>query len=81
MAVDSVLLMADMLVIGSGEKVHIRIPELEKPVYIVRQKDQLHVKWDGDFRIEGEKHNGRAPLPRAGTVIADPFTFAVEPVK
>ena len=81
MAVDSVLLMADMLVIGSGEKVHIRIPELEKPVYIVRQKDQLQVKWDGEFRIEGEKHNGRAPLPRAGTVIADPFTFAVEPVK
>ena len=24
---------------------------------------------------------GRALLPRAGTVIADPFTFAVEPVK
>jgi hypothetical protein len=81
MAVDSVLLMADMLVLGSGEKVHVKIPDLEKPLYLVRQKDQLLVQWDGEFRIEGQKHTDRAPLPRAGTVIADPFTFAVEPVK
>ena len=39
------------------------------------------MKWDGEFRIEGDKHEGRAMLPRAGTVIADPFTFAIEPVK
>jgi hypothetical protein len=81
MAVDGVLLMADMLVLGGGEKVHVKIPELQKPVYLVRQKDQLFVQWEGDLRIEGERHEGRAPLPRAGTVIADPFTFAVEPVK
>jgi hypothetical protein len=81
MAVDGVLLMADMLVLGSGEKVHVRIPDLEKPVYLVRQKEQLVVQWDGEFRIEAENHAGRALLPRAGTVIADPFTFAVEPVK
>ena len=81
MAVDGVLLMADMLVLGSGDKAHIQMPELEKPIYLVRQKDQLLVKWEGEFRIEGEKHEGRAMLPRAGTVIADPFTFAVEPVK
>ncbi|HEX3148313.1 MAG TPA: FHA domain-containing protein [Gemmataceae bacterium] len=81
MAVDGVLLMADMLVLGGGSKTHVQIPELEKPVYIIRQKDQLLVKWDGEFRIEGNKHNGRAILPREGTVIADPFTFAVEPVK
>ena len=81
MAVDGVLLMADMLVLGGGDKVHVKIPELEKPIYLVRQKDQLQVKWDGEFRIEGDKHEGRAMLPRAGTVIADPFTFAIEPVK
>jgi hypothetical protein len=81
MAVDGVLLMADMLVLGGGEKVHVKIPDLEKPLYLVRQKDQILVKWDGEFRIEGQKHTDRAALPRAGTVIADPFTFAVEPVK
>lgn len=81
MAVDGVLLMSDMLVIGGGDRAHVRIPELEKPIYLLRQKDQLAIKWDGDFRIEGTKHNGRATLPRAGTVTADPFTFAIEPVK
>jgi hypothetical protein len=81
MAVDGVLLMADMIVLGSGEKAHVQMPDLEKPVYLVRQKDQLLVKWDGEFRIDGEKYEDRALLPRAGTVIADPFTFAVEPVK
>jgi hypothetical protein len=80
MAVDGVLLMADMLVLG-GEKSHVRIPDLEKPLYLIRQKDQLYVKWDGEFHIEGQKYEGRAPLPRAGTVIAEPFTFAIEPVK
>jgi hypothetical protein len=73
--------MADMLVLGGGDKAHVRIPDLEKSIYIVRQKDHLQIKWDGEFCIEGEKHEGRAPLPRAGTVIADPFTFAIEPVK
>ena len=81
MAVDGVLLMADMLVLGNSDKSHVRIPDLEKPVYLVRQKDQLLIKWEGEFRIEGQKYQDRAPLPRAGTVIADPFTFAVEPVK
>jgi hypothetical protein len=81
MAVDGVLLMADMLVLGSGEKSHVKIPELEKPIYLVRQKDELLVKWDGEFRIENQKHEGRALLPRAGTVIAESFTFAIEPVK
>jgi hypothetical protein len=79
--VDGVLLMADMLVLAGGEKAHVHVPDLEKPIYLIRQKDQLLVKWDGEFRIEGAKHEGRAQLPRAGTVIADPFTFAIEPVK
>ena len=72
MAVDGVLLMADMLVLGGGDKVHVSIPDLEKPLYIVRQKDQLIVKWEGEFRIEGEKCDGRGVLPRAGTVSRGP---------
>ncbi|WP_020471704.1 FHA domain-containing protein [Zavarzinella formosa] len=81
MAVDGVLLMADMLVLGPGDKSHVKIPELERPLYIVRQKDQLLVKWDGELRIEGEKFQSQAVLPQAGTVIADPITFAIEPVR
>lgn len=81
MAVDGVLLMADMLVLGPGDKTHIKIPELERPLYLVRQKDQLYAKWEGELRIEGEKFDRAALLPMAGTVIADPITFAIEPVR
>lgn len=81
MAVDGVLLMADMLVLGPGDKSHVKIPELERPLYIVRQKDQLIAKWDGELRIEGEKFDRQAVLPQAGTVIAEPITFALEPVR
>lgn len=81
MAVDGVLLMADMLILGGGDKVHVRIPELERPLYILRQKDQLVVKWDGLFRIENQQYEGKAILPRQGTIVADPFTFAIEPVR
>ena len=80
MAVDGVLLMADMLVLGPGVKTHVQLPDLEKPLYLIRQKDDLIVKWDGEFRVEGVKYEGKAPLPRAGSVVADPFAFAIEPV-
>jgi hypothetical protein len=81
MAVDGVLLMNDMLVMGTSEASHVVIPELDKPFYLLRQKDQLIVKWDGDFRIEGQKHEQKAVLPRQGSISSDVFTFAIEPVK
>lgn len=81
MAVDGVLLMADILVLGPGDKTHIQIPELEKPVYIVRQKEQLIVKSETEIRIEGQKFDKQATLPRCGTITIEPISFAIEPVK
>lgn len=80
MAVDGVLLMADMLVLGPGEKVHVRIEDLPQPLYIFRQKDRLGVRWQGEFSVEGQKFKDRAMLPSQGCVSADAFTFAIEPV-
>jgi hypothetical protein len=81
MAVDGVLLMNDMLILGASESTHVQIPDLEKPLYILRQKDQLIVKWEGEFRVEGQRHDSRAALPRQGTVSSEQFAFAIEPVK
>jgi FHA domain len=80
MAVDGVLLMADMLVLGAGEKVHVRMPDLEEPFYLYRQKDRLGVRWQGEFSVEGQKCKDRALLPLQGTVSSDLFSFAIEPV-
>lgn len=80
MAVDGVLLMADMLVLGSGDKVHVQIPDLPQPLYLFRQKDRLGVRWQGDFNVEGVKYKDRALLPAQGTVSSEAFTFAIEPI-
>jgi hypothetical protein len=79
MAVDGVLLMADLLVFGPGEKVHVRMPELTEPLHLFRQKDRLGVRWAGEFSVEGQKCKDRALLPAQGSVSADAFTFAIEP--
>ena len=80
MAVDGVLLMADMLVLGPGEKVHVCMPDLAQPLYLFRQKDRLGVRWQGDFSVEGIKYKDRAMLPAQGTVSSEAFTFAIEPI-
>jgi tetratricopeptide (TPR) repeat protein len=78
MAVDGVLLMADMLVLGPGDNVHVSMPELSQPLYLVRQKDRLAVSWKGEFIVEGQRCRDRAPLPVQGCVSSDAFTFAIE---
>ena len=80
MAVDGVLLMADMLVMGPGEKVHIAVPEMTQPLYLFRQKDRLGVRWAGEFIVEGQKEKDRALLPAQGTISSEQFTFAIESV-
>jgi len=80
MAVDGVLLMADLLVLGRGEKVHVPLPDLEQPLYLFRQKDRLGIRWPGEFRVDGERCRDRATLPAAGCVSSESFTFAIEPV-
>lgn len=81
MAVDAVLLMADLLVLGPGEKVHVCLPDLEQPLRIFRQKDRVGIQWAGEYYIEGQKQTGRALIPTQGSIYSPQFTMAVEPVK
>ena len=80
MAVDGVILMADMLVCGAATKVHIPIPSMKQPLYLLRQQNQLWVQWTGQFRVNGEPVTDRAPLPMSGSVTSEDFTFAIEPI-
>jgi hypothetical protein len=72
--------MADLLVLGSGDKVHVHMPTLDKPIYLFRQKDSLGVRWSGAFVVEGQNFKDRALLPVQGCVSSNEFAFAIEPL-
>ena len=79
-AVDGVLLLSDMLVFGPGEAAHVGVADLPSPIYLVRQKDQVAIKWPGEFLIDGVRHKDRAVLPAQGVISSPYFTFAIEAV-
>jgi tetratricopeptide (TPR) repeat protein len=80
-AVDSVLLMGNELILGPGPEAHIEIPHLHDPVLIYRSKDGLAVRVPArTFTVEDNPYHDRAILPLPAVVSCETFTFAVEPV-
>ena len=41
---DGVLLMADTIVLGPGQNVHVELPELKQPVILFRQKNGMGIR-------------------------------------
>ncbi len=80
LAVDGVILMADMLMLGPTDQAHVTIPELEKPVILFRQKDGLGVRHAGTFTVDGQACKERGALGPTAKVRGDDIAFAVEPV-
>jgi hypothetical protein len=78
--VDGILLMADTLVLGAGEQVHIALPDLDRQVILYRHKDGLGVRFPGRFTIDGERCQDRGMLGEASTVTGEDCAFAVEPI-
>jgi len=76
-----VLFMAESLVMGREGKSHVVLPdEVPGPVSLYRSKDGLGVRFDASFTVDGRPCRGRAPLPIPAVVVAESFSFAVEPV-
>lgn len=83
LAVDGVLLMAESLVLGPGQRVHVRLPPVpDHPgnVVIYRSKDGLGIRFDGSYTVDGRPCKGSTNLPMPSVVVSDLFTFALEPV-
>ena len=80
LAVDAVLLMADTLVLGAGEQVHVAVPDLSTPVILFRQKDGLGVRHAGSLLVNGRSCRDRCTLEPGATVKGDAFTLTLEPV-
>jgi tetratricopeptide (TPR) repeat protein len=81
LSVDAILLMADTLVLGAGQQVHVNVPDLEKPLVLFRHKDTLGIRHGGKLRINGNTSGERLLLsdPQA-TVSGENISFAIEPV-
>jgi tetratricopeptide (TPR) repeat protein len=80
LAVDSVLLMADTLLLGEGPQAHVQVPGLKEPVVLFRHRDGLGVRHSGSLVVNGERCEGRGLLSAAATVTGADFSFALEPV-
>jgi tetratricopeptide (TPR) repeat protein len=80
LAVDAVLLMADTLVLGAGEHVHVEMPDLKQQVILFRQKNGLGVRTAGTIKINGQSVQERGLLEPCATVVGDDFSFTLEPV-
>ncbi len=80
LAVDGVLLMADTLILGPGEQVHVNLPDLKEPIVLFRQKQGLGVRHAGPMTVDGQPKTGRVTLGPTATVVGEQFAFAIEPV-
>jgi hypothetical protein len=81
LSVDAILLMADTLVLGDGQQVHVNVPDLKQPLVLFRQKDTLGIRHSGKLYINGRTSGERLLLsdPQA-TVSGENISFALEPV-
>jgi len=79
LAVDGIILMAESLILGPGPQVHVPLPEAPGNVVLFRQKDGLGVRFAGKFKVDNKPHETKADLPLPSVIVADDFTFALEP--
>jgi hypothetical protein len=80
LAVDGVLLMADTLLLGPGNQVHVSMPDLKQPLVLFRQKNGLGIRTAGTMKINGQSVNERGLLEPGATVVGEDFALTVEPM-
>jgi FHA domain len=80
LAVDAVLLMADTLVLGPGQQVHVHMPDLKKPLILFRQMNGLGIRTEESLTIDGKSVSGRGALGLQAQVAGEEFSFALEAV-
>ncbi len=80
MAVDAILLMADLLLLGPGDEPHVPLPSKED-VTLYRGPEGLSVRCPGKFRVDTFQFQERANLRLPANIVGDQhaFTFHLEP--
>jgi len=72
--------MADTLLLGRDEQVHIQVPDLPEPLVLFRNKDALGIRHRGKLFVNGKAAQERCLLGSHATVAAGDVTLAIEPV-
>lgn len=75
---DSVLLLADTLILGPGRSSHVRCPDWERDVMLVRQQERLNMSYRGHYTVNGRAVEGATALGEEARVGGDRWSFAVE---
>ncbi|MGL4419131.1 MAG: FHA domain-containing protein [Gemmataceae bacterium] len=79
-AIDGILLMADNLILGASDAVHVRMPWAESTIVLYRGREGLGVKIPGEFQVDNSACRERANLTLPAVITSSRFTFAIEPV-
>jgi hypothetical protein len=78
-SINTVLLMADSLVLGPGAQVHVPLGDRKENLVLFRHKDGLGVRCPGDFVVDGKKCRDRGVLGWQASARGADFGLAVEP--
>jgi hypothetical protein len=81
LAVDGVLLMADTLVLGPGEQVHVSMPDLKHQIVLFRQRHGLGIRTTGTVTINGQSVRERGVVEIGDRVVGEDFSLALEAVR
>jgi hypothetical protein len=78
-SINTILLMADSLVLGPGAQVHVPLMDRKENLVLYRHKDGIGVRCPGDFTVDGKKCRDRGVLGWQASANGPDFGIAVEP--
>ena len=78
-SINGVLLMADSLVLGPGEQVHVPVPDRQENLVLFRHKDGLGLRCPGEFQVDGQHCKDRGVLGLQAAATGSDFSLALEP--
>jgi hypothetical protein len=78
-SVSAILLMAESLVLGPGNQVHVPLPDRKDNLVLFRHKDGLGLRCSGEFVIDGRRCKDRGALGLRASASGPDFTLAIEP--
>jgi hypothetical protein len=77
---DAILLMADSCILGPGGHSHVVCRDWTQDVILHLNKDDLHCRAGGEFRIDGQPCDGQGPVTRSSQIEGEAFSLSLEPV-